>query len=431
MLVTFTIIALVIANWGATKHAYHAILNTEFGLSLGSGDLTMTVETWINDALMAIFFFVVGLEIKRELMVGRLSSFKQAIMPVGGALGGMLFPALIYLMFNAGTQFEQGWAIPAATDIAFAVGVMALLGDKVPVSMKVFITALAIADDLGAIVVIALFYSSQLDFLMLGIGLAIFVTLFIMNKRGVTSLWAYLIPGVIAWYMFLHSGIHATISGVILAMAMPTQPRFSRKYFIYKQRYFLEEFRFYNRPDKELIQNENQMQALWKMKAIANAAVSPAQKMEHLLSPLVTFVIMPVFALANAGVEIKSLSELMVFETTLGSGIFFGLVLGKPTGIFLFSWILIKTKLGSMPGGASWSSMLCTCCLAGIGFTMAIFVNNLAFAGTDWVDYGKIAVLLGSVSAAVLGAVLLSLNSKREKKLFKRGKMPINQRWVE
>jgi NhaA family Na+:H+ antiporter len=431
MLLVFMVVALVLANLDATREFYHRMLETPVGFVLGGHELVMSFEMWVNDALMAVFFFVVGLEIKRELMVGRLSSFKQAVMPVAGAVGGMAVPALIYLLFTAGSDFQHGWAIPTATDIAFVVGVMALLGDRVPVSMKVFVTALAIADDLGAIIVIATAYSSHLDFALLGAGAAIFAVLFMMNRAGVTGVWVYLIPGIVAWYLFLHSGIHATIAGVILAMTMPTQPRYTRRYFIYKQRYNLEEFRHYDRAGVELISNERQTRALWQMRQVTHAAVSPAQRLELLLGPLVTFLIMPVFALVNAGVEIKTASELMVFDTPLGSGIFFGLLVGKPVGIFLMSFLLIKTRIGSMPEGVTWRSMLCTCCLAGIGFTMAIFVDNLAFAGSQWVDYGKIAVLSGSFCAALLGSLLLVLNARCDQSRLRRGKIPQNQMGTE
>ncbi|MDL2319585.1 Na+/H+ antiporter NhaA [Alistipes sp. OttesenSCG-928-B03] len=427
MLVVFTIIALIVANWGVTKEVYHRILEFDMGFRFGSTDFTMNVETWINDALMAIFFFVVGLEIKREMMVGRLSNIRHALLPVAGALGGMLIPAGIYLAFNAGTQFEHGFGIPTATDIAFAIGVLSLLGNKVPISLKVFLTALAIVDDLGAIVIVAVFYSQSINFVMLGAGIAILLVLYFLNKQGVTSVGLYLLAGIVVWFLFLHSGVHATISGVLLAMAIPTKPRFSRKYFVYKTRYFLEEFRFYDRPDKEVISNEEQMTSLWKMRLINRAAISPAQRLEHILSPVSTYIIMPVFALANAGVVFSSFRELLVFDTTMGTGIFLGLVIGKPLGIFLFSWLAIKTKLAAMPKGSTWSTMFCVCCLGGIGFTMSIFIDTLAFGGTEWVDNGKIAVLMASVTAAVLGALLFNAVGKRDKVRFKQGKLPKNQ----
>lgn len=415
VLVVFTVIALLLANFGPTRDIYHHILNSEFGITLNRFVFSMSVEEWVNDALMAVFFFVVGLEIKREMLAGDLSNVKKATLPIAAAVGGMIVPALIYALFNRGTEFSAGWGIPMATDIAFAIGVLSLLGKRVPMSLKVFLTALAIVDDLGAILVIALFYTSQIDFVMLGIGLAILCVLFYMNKQGVNYIPFYIIPGIFVWYTFLNSGIHATIAGVLVAMTIPTKPRFSKKYFLHKVRYFLEEFRHYDKEDKEVLANHQQFSSLMKLRLVASSTVSPAQKLEHALNPLVTFLIVPVFALANAGVVFTGLSDLLIFDTTQGAGIYFGLLVGKPLGIFLFSWLTIKSRLAVMPENSSWGCLFGVACLGGIGFTMSIFIDNLAFFGTPYVDPGKIAVLLASLSAAIVGGIILNALSKGSK----------------
>lgn len=416
VLVFFAIVALLLANMEWTKDIYRHILHSDLGLTLNRMSFSMTVEEWINDALMAVFFFVVGLEIKREIVAGDLSNIRKATLPIAAAIGGMIVPALIYFAINKGTEFEAGWGIPMATDIAFAIGVLSLLGKRVPMALKVFLTALAIVDDLGAILVIAIFYTSQIDFIMLGIGIAILAVMFYMNKQGITLIPLYLIPGLFVWYTFLNSGIHATIAGVLVAMTIPTQPRFSKKYFLYKVRYFLEEFKHKDREGVEVLANPEQMHALSKMKIVAAATISPAQRLEHRLNPFVTFLIVPVFALANAGVEISSFSDLYIFGTAQGAGIYLGLLIGKPIGIFLACWLAIRAKLAFMPDGSTWGALFGVACLGGIGFTMSIFIDNLAFFGTPYVDSGKIAVLMASVSAAALGWIVISLLGKKASK---------------
>lgn len=410
----FSIIALVLANLEVTKHAYHHLLETELGVHINNFRLAMTFEQWVNDALMAVFFFVVGLEIKREIIAGELSTVKHAMLPVAAAVGGMVVPAVIYIWINAGTEFSGGWGIPMATDIAFAIGILSLLGKKVPISLKIFLTALAIVDDLGAILVIAIFYTSTIDFLMLGAGLAVLCLMFWMNWRGIKPSLIYLVPGILVWYFFLNSGVYSTIAGVLAAMAIPTKPRFTKKYFLYKTKYFLEEFRFTDKKGIEVLSNPEQLEVLNKVHYVANGTISPSQKLEHILNPWVMFLVMPVFAFTNAGVELDSFADLHVLGTTQGMGIFLGLVLGKPVGIFLFCWLTIKSKLAVLPDHTTWNMLLGVACLGGIGFTMSIFIDNLAFAGTEWVDTGKIAVLIASVTAAVFGALVINLMVKKD-----------------
>ncbi len=415
VLLIFTAVALLLANLDCTKEAYHHILETPLGLTAGNSIFSMSIEQWVNDALMVVFFFAVGLEIKREIIAGHLSNIKHAALPVAAALGGMIVPAIIYSSLNAGTPFEAGWGIPMATDIAFAIGILSLLGDKVPVSLKVFLTALAIVDDLGAILVIALFYTTQINLLMLGAGIAILIALGIMNRQGVKSVPLYILPGIAVWLLFLNSGVHATIAGVLLAMMIPTKPRFHKKYFSYKVGYFLSEFKLRDHAGVEVLSNDGQRDSLTKVSQIAKETISPALRLEYRLSPVVTFIIMPIFALVNAGVNITSISDLHIFGTTQGMGVFLGLVLGKPIGILLFCWLTIRLKLGLLPEQANWSTLAGVGCLGGIGFTMSIFIDNLAFGGTPYVDPGKIAVLMASLTAAIFGTVVLTILSKKGK----------------
>ncbi len=411
-MVVFAVVALILANIPYTSHWYHQILTTKFNVGFEGFMISKSVEEWVNDGLMSLFFFVVGLEIKREIVAGQLSSLRQASLPIAAAVGGMVVPALIFFALNHGTPYSEGWGIPMATDIAFAIGVLSLLGDRVPLSMKIFLTALAIVDDLGAILVIAIFYTSQIDFMMLGCAGLVFAFLLLLNRLNVYKMRYYMVPSVVLWLLFLHSGVHATISGVLIAMTLATSPRFTKKYFIYKTGHLLEEFKFHNRENIEVISNGEQREALESISYIASGTISPLQRLEHNLHNVVTFFIMPMFALVNAGVTLGSVDDLHIFSNTQGAGIFLGLVAGKPIGIFLVSWLAVKLGWSLMPRGTTWRTLLGVACLGGIGFTMSIFIDNLAFAGTGFVDAGKIAVLIASVSAALLGALVLNFSSR-------------------
>ncbi len=413
MLIAFAAIAMVLANLDATKHIYHEVLATSFGLQIGELALTLSVEHWINDALMVIFFFVVGLEIKSEVIAGKLSSIKQASLPIAAAIGGMVVPALIYVFFNVNSDYANGWGVPMATDIAFAIGILSLMGNKVPLSLKVFLTALAIVDDLGAILLIAIFYTSQINIWSLVAAFVLLAILYWMNKRGFKRTELYIIPGIAIWILFLNSGVHATISGVLLAMVIPSKPRFTKKYFSYKIKYFLSNFNQKDREGVEILSNDSQLHALENVKNIAHNTVSISQRLEHALHPLIAFFIMPIFALANAGVGVQSLQDLQFYNTTQGLGIFLGLVVGKPIGIAVFSWLAIKLKLAVMPIGANMSMLWAVACLGGIGFTMSIFITNLAFHEPNVVDMGKIAVLIASVVAATIGIIAINIVSRK------------------
>ena len=426
VLIVCVIIAMLLANLPATSEIYHHLLHMELGLYV-DGELFprgMNIENIVNDGLMVVFFFTVGLEIRREISDGELSTPKKAILPVVAAMGGMIVPALIYAAFNAGTDVANGWGIPMATDIAFAIGIMSLLGNRVPLSLKVFLTALAVADDLGAILVIALFYGETPNMMLLGIALLIMVGIYIMRRLGEFRMIAYLIPACVVWILFYYSGVHATISGVAMAMLIPTKPRYSRSYFLHKADIIERGLK-----DVDSIENENEAEEqrlyyLRRMTQISNGSQGMSHRVEHILMPYVNFVIMPIFALANAGVYISSAEYFNIFEYSaelgsIGMGIFFGLVVGKPLGISLFSWLAVKLGLADKPAGASWLMLLAVACLGGIGFTMSIFVDNLAFDKAThqaFIDMGKIAILIASTVAALLGTLLISLESKHEKR---------------
>ena len=426
MLIVCVIVAMLLANLPATSEIYSHFLHMEMGLFV-DGNLFprgMNIEKIVNDGLMVVFFFAVGLEIRREISDGELSTPKKAILPVVAALGGMLVPALIYSIFNAGTEVVNGWGIPMATDIAFAIGIMSLLGSRVPLSLKVFLTALAVADDLGAILVIALFYGETPDMLLLGIALIIMVGIYFMRRMGEFRMIAYLIPACVVWILFYYSGVHATISGVAMAMLIPTEPRYSRSYYLHKADIIEKGIK-----DADLIEDEHEAEEtrlyhLRRMTQISNGAQGMSHRIEHILMPYVNFIIMPIFALANAGVHIPSADYFNIFEYSaelgsIGMGIFFGLVVGKPLGISLFSYIAVKLGIADRPAGASWLMHIAVACLGGIGFTMSIFVDNLAFdkaTHQTFIDMGKIAILIASTVAAMLGTLLITIEAKREKR---------------
>ena len=419
-------IAMLLANLPLTAEYYHHLLQTDLSLAVHSPDGVidwvyprgMTVEKLINDGLMVIFFFSVGLEIKREIISGQLSTLRKAILPVLGAAGGMAAPALIYLLFNHGGVAANGWGIPTATDIAFAIGILSMLGRRVPVSLKVFLTALAIADDLGAILVIAFFYGEKvrLGFLLLAVAIMLFV--YWMKRLGETRLMYYLVPAVIVWSLFYYSGVHSTISGVAMAMLIPDRPRYGRAYFVRKMR-SLRTVLFMSEASGDEFPNSEQRYYMRQMRHVAANSVGLSHRLEHALSPYVTFLIMPIFALANAGVPV-SVEYLDIFAASpdagaVGLGVFFGLLVGNPLGIFLASWGAVKSGLATMPEGASWRMLLAVACLGGIGFTMSLFVDSLAFTNLELVDRGKIAILMGSTAAAILGSLLILLFSAHGK----------------
>ncbi|QXO18606.1 MULTISPECIES: Na+/H+ antiporter NhaA [Vibrio] len=364
ILVIAAVVAMTIANSPLNEFYQGALHSYLFGMS---------VSHWINDGLMAVFFMLIGLEVKRELLEGALKSRETAIFPAIAAVGGMLAPALIYVLFNSGDpQAIQGWAIPAATDIAFALGIMALLGNRVPVSLKVFLLALAIIDDLGVVVIIALFYTSDLSTIALTIGFIMTGVLFLLNAKHVTKISVYMVVGLILWVAVLKSGVHATLAGVVIGFAIPLKGK----------------------------QGEH----------------SPLKHMEHALHPYVSFGILPLFAFANAGISLAGVS-LAGLASTLPLGVALGLLLGKPLGIFTFSVAAVKMGVAKLPEGINLKHIFAVSVLCGIGFTMSIFISSLAFgsANADYDTYARLGILMGSTTAAILGYGLLSLSLPKKK----------------
>ena len=434
ILLACVVVAMLLANLPFTKELYHSILETKLSLFFktpGGQDVWfpegMTVESFINDILMTVFFFTVGLEIRREMKNGELSSVKKALMPVIAAFGGVVAPALIFTLVNHGTAAASGWGIPTATDIAFAVGILSILGDKVPVSLKVFLTALAIADDLIAILVVALFYGGTINFGLLSIAIVLIVAILIMNKLGEKRSWYYFIPAMVIWALFYYSGIHSTMSGVVMAFLVPMTPRYNEAYFHRKRIQYIQRLNEYNGIESTSgeFPNGPQRHCLRRMSVISKGAIPMSYRLEHALGPWVNFLIMPLFALANAGVEIPDVSYFNVFhiDPALGGvsmGVFLGLLIGKPLGISLASFIAVKLKAGEMPAKASWKMLIAVACLGGIGFTMSIFVDTLSFGDqapetmARLRDMGKVAVLMGSLCAGLLGSLLISIIHKME-----------------
>ena len=370
LLLISAIAALIVSNSELSVY-YFETLNKYLFIGINNFGLKLSVLHWINDALMAIFFFFVTLEIKREFLQGELSSIKQAMLPIIGAIGGMLIPALIYIYINIGNQNTlNGWAIPSATDIAFSIGILSLLGSRVPISLKVFLTALAIIDDLGAIVIIAFFYTGDLNIQYLLLMLVTFILLLVLNKFSIKKFTPYLILGLFLWFFTHESGVHATIAGVLLASVIP-----------------------HRKKDHDF---------------------SLLIKIEHAISPYVAYMIMPLFAFANAGVSLEglSLSSLML---PVPLGILLGLFVGKQLGVFVFSYASIKFGLATLPTNSNWISFYAVGVLTGIGFTMSLFVGNLAFVNNmEYMDGVKIGVLSGSLLSTVVGFVLLYLSSKKK-----------------
>ncbi|PWS30307.1 Na+/H+ antiporter NhaA [Pedobacter paludis] len=356
ILLTFVIISLILANT-AFKESFANFLE----IKLVFGPVNYSILAWINDGLMAVFFLLVGLEIKRELIEGELSSTKSATLPVIAALGGMLVPATIYFLFNKGAGTASGWGIPMATDIAFALAIIAMLGKNVPTSLKIFLAALAIVDDLGAILVIAIFYTNEIHFEYLAMAGGIFILLSLMNYFGVKNLFFYIIPGIFLWYFIHHSGIHATVAGVLLAFTIPT--------------------------------NETDV-------------LSPLEKLEHFLTVPVNYIIMPIFALANTNITFQK-EMISGLISPLGLGIIIGLFVGKTIGVTFFSWLAVKLKWADLPTGAGWKHILGLGMLAGIGFTMSIFIALLSFSEALHIAEAKFAILTASVLSGVVGFVFL------------------------
>ncbi|HJP82842.1 MAG TPA: Na+/H+ antiporter NhaA, partial [Fimbriimonadaceae bacterium] len=411
LLMVVAIVAVVWAN-SPFAPAYSQLWETPVRLSFGEYSLSLSLLHWINDGLMAVFFFAVGLEIKRELLVGHLADIRQAVLPIVGAVGGMVVPALIFAAMNRGTPSANGWGIPMATDIAFALGALSLLGSRIPTSLKVFLAAVAIVDDLGAVLVIAVFYSGGIVWGSLGIAALLLLGLVILARIGVRNPALYLLTGVVVWLLFLNSGVHATVAGVLLAMCIPARVKLEASEFAREAQGRLDEF-------KDLIPGQmtasitgEQQAALHDLEVACEKAQMPLQRIGDKIQPLVSFGIMPIFAFANAGIALEG-SSLAGLRSPIGLGIILGLVLGKPIGILLSVWLAVKGRLVALPVDVDWRQMSGVGALAGIGFTMSLFISGLAFVGEAYSNWAKLAICCASLISGGLGLAILAKSKSK------------------
>lgn len=427
-LIAATILALICANT-SIREWYFGLLEKPVSISFGDFNIfshhgkPFTFQVLINDFLMAIFFLSVGLEIKREILVGELSSIKKAILPIIGACGGMLIPVLIFLLVcpsEAGMM--RGAAIPMATDIAFSLGVLAMFGKRVPIGLKVFLTTLAVADDLGGILVIAICYTSTIEWTWMVLALLCIIAMLIANRYNVKSKTCYLIFGAILWFSMLNSGIHATISGVIAALCIPASIGKGTRYYIERIRTNIAEFPIVEVTDKHqtVVFSNDEIQTLKSVESAADHLISPLQHLEDDLREFINYIILPLFAFANAGVDLSGVHFADIFSG-VSLAVMLGLVAGKFLGVFSFSWIAIKTKIATMPTGSSWKSFASVCMLCGIGFTVSMFIADLAYSplGTDgrqMLDMAKLGILCGTIISALVGALLLGRTLPKEDK---------------
>lgn len=405
LLFASAVVALIIAN-SPLKDAYHHFWEHTFSIGFNEYVVSKSLHHWINDGLMSIFFFVIGLELKREIMAGELSRPKDAILPVFAGLGGMAIPALLYLTLNSSGETTAGWGIPMATDIAFALGILYMLGDKVPISLKVFLTALAIADDLGAVMVIAFFYTSDISTISLLIGAGFLAVLILANVLGVRNIVFYGIIGIGGlWMAFLLSGVHATIAGVIAALTIPANVKIEDKQFVVKMNALTNDFET-STPNNVTLLTHDQLHIIDKIRFYSKAALTPLQRLEHSMHPLVSYVVMPIFALANAGITFSgSFTNNLVSNVSLG--VIVGLVFGKFIGIVAVSKVLIKLKLAVLPDGLNWRHIYGVALLAGVGFTMSLFVTDLAFVNPENIIQAKIGIFVASIICGIGGFLVL------------------------
>lgn len=414
------LLAMLVAN-SPWSEAYLNFWDKRVYLQVGDFNLfnhhghPMTLMTFINDVLMTIFFFSVGLEIKREILVGELSSFRQALLPIIAACGGMLLPVIIYYMITKGTQAENGLAIPMATDIAFSLGVLCLFGKRVPISLKIFLTAFAVVDDIGGILVIALFYTSHLDptwLIYAGTALSVLCA---GNRMGVHNHWFYIVVGFVLWYCFLQSGIHATIAGVVAAFTVPATPHLHTGKYINYIKQNIEEFPG-NTCKKDIILNKEQINALKCIESASDRVISPLQSLEDNLHALVNYVVIPLFAFANAGIVLTSEYGGQLEIGILTWAVTIGLIIGKFAGIYLFTWLTIKSRLSTLVNGMTWSNLAGISLLGGIGFTVSLFIANLSFGNdAEMLGQAKLGVLFGTAIAGILGYIVLYFTLPKEK----------------
>jgi NhaA family Na+:H+ antiporter len=406
LLITATAVALAWANSPWSAH-YDDLWHSTLTVRLGGYGLSKDLSHWINDGLMAIFFFVVGLEIKREVMVGELASVRRAALPIAAAVGGAIVPALIYLGLNSGSDGARGWGVPMATDIAFVLGILALLGDRVPLGLKVFLTALAIVDDIIAVLVVALFYTEAIDWTWLLAGVGVLVLLGCANRLGISRPLVYGLLGIGLWLAFIQSGVHATIAGVLLALTIPARTRIDTHAFLASAQQALDVFHRADPRPAGILTDHEQQSALQQLETATEHIQSPMQRLEHGLHPWVAYGIMPLFALANAGVPLDS-GLVEAVTSSPGLGIILGLVVGKQLGIAAATFAMVRSGLADLPDGVSWRYLYGASCLAGIGFTMSLFIADLAFLDPELLTQAKVGILAASLLAAGIGAAVLA-----------------------
>lgn len=413
LLIFSAVFAMIIAN-SPFAESYHNFWNRYIYIGFDDFVIKKNLLHWINDGLMSMFFFLVGLELKRELMHGELASVRGALLPVGAAIGGMLFPALVFYFFTQGTDAVAGWGIPMATDIAFALGILYILGDRVPLTLKVFLTAVAIVDDLGAVIVIAFFYTSEISMNSLALGGFFLLALFTANQIGVRNTLFYAVMGIGGlWLAVLLSGVHATIAAVLAAFTIPTSKKIDTSLFLRKVRILSAQIKSIKKKSTEEFDEEDQKisDTIEKFSKLTEDATPPLQRLEHALHPFVSFVVLPVFAFANAGVTIDA-EAFSYFYSPITLGVIFGLIFGKIIGIFLFTRLMVFFKLCVLPEGVTWKHIFGLGFLAAIGFTMSLFITDLAYESSIYQTQAKIGILSASLIAGVFGYFYLKIAGK-------------------
>lgn len=417
ILIVATVLAMIVVNIPVCTEFYNDLWKHEIALQIGNFNLfshngePMSVMEFINDALMAIFFLTIGLEIKREILVGELSSFRQALLPIIAAIGGMGVPVAIFMIIGNGSDYVNGAAIPMATDIAFSLGVLAMLGSRVPISLKIFLTTLAVVDDIGGIIVIATVYSSHINYMMLLIAAVLFCLLLLGSRFKIQSKLFYLGIGAFIWYLFLNAGIHPTIAGVLIAFCVPAKPVFAPKGYIRTIQKNIEYFKDTTNVnmDSKTILNKCQLNWLKEIESASDKVISPLQDLEDSLHPIVNYIIVPLFAFANAGIFFGNF-EISSLFSGVSLAIMVGLVVGKFVGIFSFSWLCIKLRLAPMPENSNWKMLAAVSMLGGIGFTVSLFIANLSFGNIpDLLNNSKLGIVVGSLIAGIIGYILLKI----------------------
>jgi NhaA family Na+:H+ antiporter len=409
VLLLATIAAVVMAN-SAFAPLYHSYLHYPLGFSAGTSLFQWPVHLWVNDALMAVFFLSVGLEVKRELRVGELTSVRRALLPVLAALGGVAVPATLYLVLNHGGAGASGWGVPIATDIAFSLAVLAVFGSRIPVGLKIFLVTLAIVDDIAGVIVIATAYTHNFQLSYLALALLIFLVCLFMNRLGVTQLTAYLLAGLVMWWAMHQSGVHATLAGVLLAMAIPVRIFIPPDALLHRGKTRLDEFA--RSAEQEGPLSRDARHQLHMIREGLELSESPLDRLQGALHPWVSFIIMPLFAFTNAGIPLGGIHGTAFLRDPIFYGIVLGLVLGKPVGITLFSWLAVRLRLADLPNGIGWKQLHAVAWLGGIGFTISIFIAGLAFPTDEQYTMARLAVLLASICAAALGCLLVAMTCR-------------------